>query len=370
MNDVLSIDRDAMTVRVQAGIRVHDLNTALDREDLALPILGSVSAQSVAGMISTGTHGSSLHHGNLASLVTALRLVTADGTVLELGPRDEYLPAARVGLGALGIITEVTLKVVPAFRLRETLVPTPWLKGRKALIATAREHEFSKVWWIPHADVLQVFTYERTDATETVGRFGQWLDRNVQNRIVFRGLLWCGRMVPSTVPTIHGLVRALNFRPRTRVGRSDRIFNVAMPPIHRETEWALPLERAAEALQILHDLVETAAHPINFIQELRFVKGDDAWMSPAYGRDTVQLGAYVGHGPAAEPFLEAFQAAMMELGGRPHWGKEMPTLSPPIVDRMWPMAPRWRAWARELDPHGQFTNPLLDQVIGHRPDAP
>jgi L-gulonolactone oxidase len=366
MQRVLEIDRAAATVRVQAGIRLSQLNDALEREGWAIPILGSVSAQSVAGVTATGTHGSSTRYGNLATLITAMRIVTADGSILQLDASDPRLDAARVSLGAFGVVTEITLRIVPAFRLRETLTLLPWQEGLAQLDALAHAHEFFKVWWLPHTDQLACFACDRTEDSRDLGTVGPWLDDKVVNRWVFPGLLALTRAAPATIPAINAIVRRANLSPRTRVGRSAEIFNLAMPPRHRETEWAMASEHAAEAMRRMKAVISDGDLRVCFIQELRWVKGDDAWLSPASGRDTIQLGAYSGYGRDAERFMRGFGERVQPLGARPHWGKEMPPLSPERVDGWYEHAPRWRSLVHELDPRGTFSNARMDQIVGVR----
>ncbi|MCA9682429.1 MAG: FAD-binding protein, partial [Myxococcales bacterium] len=162
MQELLAVDLEAGRVRVQAGVRLHRLVELLAAQGLALAIVGSVLEQSIAGVMATGTHGSSLVHGNIPSHVVGLRMVTAGGEILELGEGDPRLRGARVGLGALGVITEVRVRVEPLFRLRETTQILSFDEAVASVDAIARSAEYVKLWWLPHTDAVMVFRCERT----------------------------------------------------------------------------------------------------------------------------------------------------------------------------------------------------------------
>ncbi len=362
LQQVLEIDRDRLQVRVQAGIRLERLNSALAAEGLALPIIGSVVAQSIAGVMSTGTHGSSLVHGNIPSAIVAMRLVTGRGEMLVLDEGHALLPAARVGLGALGVITEVTLSVQPAFTLCETTETIDFDDAVAHMQTIARSAEYVKLWWLPHTDAVIVFRAERTLETGRVSPVARWIDEHIINKVVFRCVLLLGRWIPGLIAPLNRLVARTYLKPRRVVGRSDKVLSLAMPPQHREMEYAIPLGRAGEALRRTRELIETHGLWVNFITEVRFVRGDDGWMSPATGRDTCQLGAYMAEAPGVERYFELFQAAMKTLDGRPHWGKEFHTSTAELA-AAYPDFERFRTLARQLDPDGVFQNRFVARLF-------
>jgi FAD/FMN-containing dehydrogenase len=360
-------------VTVRAGTRLRDLNTALAQRGLALPILGSIAQQSVAGAVATGTHGSSLVHGNLASLVTAVRLVDGHGQVVEIGPGesagDERLDGVRVHLGALGALTELTLRVEPAFALTQTVETVPVGEVGARLEEIGRSAEYVKVWWVPHTPDALVFRYQRTagrSAERTAGPGSQLpvAERWVDQRVVHPGVLpllfrWQNRR-SGGVPRMNGVVaRTLVKGPRT--GPSPLMFSTPDPARHDETEAAVPLAQAAAAFDALVALFDGDLRA-NFIAELRYVRGDRNWLSPAYGGDVVQLGAYTALRPHRDRYFEAFWDAM-PAGARPHWGKAFGQSATELA----PLYPRWDAFARlrdELDPDRVFGSPFLERILG------
>lgn len=351
--------------RVRGGTRLRDLNRELAGGGEALPILGSISQQSLAGAIATATHGSSLAHGNLSSLVLGARVITGDGSLLELGPGDERLDGVRVHLGALGAITELTVRTEPCFRLAETPERLPVAEVGARVEEIGNSAEYVKLWWVPHTPTALVLRYERT-AEPITRRPSPATERVIENWLVHRGLIpaWFAwhRRHPDGVPRFNAFIdRTLG--TRRRVGPSDLMFNTPDPPIHYETEAAVPLAAGGEAFERTVELIDRIAVPVNFILELRYVKGDEAWMSPAHGGDVVQLGAYTALPAYRRAYFDAFWAEMRALGARPHWGKEMEHAAAEIRE-LYPQADRFTALRDEVDPERVFANRFLDRVLG------
>lgn len=353
---------------VRAGTRLKDLNVALAGHGLAMPILGSIAEQSVAGAIATGTHGSSLEHGNLASLVESMRLVTAAGETLELSGNDPRLDATRVHLGAFGIVTEVTLRVTPAFSLTQTMERLPVGEVGPHLAVIGRSAEYVKVWWLPHTPEALVIRYERGPADGSrrsrgsLPRAERWFDERVVHRVLLPRIYARQERRPHEVPRVNRLMGRTLVKGR-RTGPSTLLFSTPMPAKHFETEAALPLAEAGRAWDALRTLIDEQGHHVNFIMELRYVKGDDGWLSPAHGGDVVQLGAYTGLARERDAFFGAFWEAMRPLGARPHWGKMLDQTAAELA----PMYPRFGdflALREELDPDRMFTNAFLTRVLG------
>jgi FAD/FMN-containing dehydrogenase len=312
-------------VRVRAGTRLRNLNAALSRSGEALPIFGSIAQQSVAGAVATGTHGSSLVHGNISSLVLAARAVIGDGSVIEIDENDERLDAIRVHLGALGAITELTLRAVPAFALAETVEQIPVEQVGARVAEIGHSAEYVKVWWVPHTPMALVFRYERTTEPMT-RRPSPGTERFIENWIVHRAVLppwtaWCRRR-PDSVPFANAVIGRTLVKKR-RVGPSTLMLTTPDPALHYETEAALPLTAGGEAFERTVNLIDRVGVRVNHLVELRYVKGDQGWMSPACGADSVQLGAYTALPAQRRSYFDAFWREMRALGARPHWGKEM-----------------------------------------------
>lgn len=365
MRRVLALDERTGRVRVQAGIRLRELVAALARRGWGLPILGSTTAQSLAGAISTATHGSSLRHGNLATLVQAMRLVSGGGEVLHLDESDERLAGVKVGLGALGIITELTLRCEPLATLEETAERVPIDRAIGELEALAASAEYVKIWWLPPLPYANVYRCARADRAPPAARpLARWVDEAVINRIVFTALLRVGRRFPQATAAINRAVGATYLRPRRRLGRYDDILPVALPPRHREMEYAVGMDRAADALGRIRDLIRARRLRINFVVEVRFVRGDDIWMSPAYGRDSCFIGTYMADSPDLPAYFAGVERIMRDLGDRPHWGKEHGATTEE-VRTLFPMAPRFLALREALDRGASSATRTCGACWGH-----
>lgn len=360
------VDRDRSLVTVGAGMRLRDLSAALAAQGLSLPIVGSIQSQSVAGAIATGTHGSSLVHGNLSSLVSGLHLVTGRGEVLHVDAADERLDAARVHLGALGVVTQVTVPVRPARLLQQTVAHVPVAEVAAALPDIARSAEYVKVWWLPHAPTAQVVSYSDTDRPATrrpSAATVRWVDERVMHRFLFPALVGLQNRRPAvTTPFNTWLSRRYLGRP-VQVGADALMLNTPMPLRHREAEAALPLDAAPDALTEVLSLFRGGRPAVTFPLEIRFVRGDRGWLSPAYGVDTCQIGAYAVEGPDCSSYLQGFWAVMREHNARPHWGKEMDHGADDLR-ALYPRFDDFRALRDELDPDRVFGGAFHARVLG------
>ena len=364
LDEIVELDRQAQTVTVQAGLRLGDLVTWLLDRGYALANLGSIGEQSVAGVISTGTHGTGLATGNLSTMVRSLTLV--DGRGIERTITRESAPelfdAARVGLGALGVITRVTLDCVPSFRLRERRWQLTFDQMIDQMDELVDLHEHIKFWWLPHTDRVQVFTADRTDHSPTPPGLTERLDESGLLTPIFERVLELGAALPQLIPPLNRLVAAVYFNPEDRVAESHEVFNLPMPPKHREAEYGFPLESAQQALERLRYRIQSEGHRVNFITEVRFVAADDLWLSPSYRRDSCQIGAYVGSTPGWRNYFEAFDEIAADFAARPHWGKTFFAGG----DRLREVFPRFddfNALRRRLDPDGVFTNDFVERIF-------
>lgn len=377
---VIAVDYERRQITVEAGMRLHELNEIVASHGLGLSSLGSISAQSVAGVISTGTHGSGIRFGNLSTFVVGLRLVTASGEAIDIHGDHELLSAARVSLGCLGVITRVTLQLEPAFRLEEQILPLRFDDALDQLDELLETNEHCKLWWVPHTDWIRVCTLNRTAKPPTgpgkrvaqmerVARFlggdvdvSQVTDEFLNDRL-YPLLLDVSRVAPRLTPRINELIRQALVIRSTRVGRSDKLFNLTMPPVHREMEYGIPRDCARAALVELRELIAREGLFVNFIVEARFTAADDIMISGAYGRQSCQLGAYIGECGSRARYFEAFEAMCLGMDGRPHWGKEFAADSG-TLRRVNPRLAEFDQLRRRMDPDGRFTNAFTRRVFG------
>jgi L-gulonolactone oxidase len=365
LTSVLDVDRSSGLVRVQGGITIRELNRRLAEHGLALENLGDIDVQSIAGAISTATHGTGARLRNISAQVAELTLVLADGSTLCCAEEidAEVFRAARVGLGALGVIAEVTLRCVPAFTLRGVDAPAPLPDTLARFEELALGNDHFEFFVFPHADTALTRINNRTDQPPRPrGRVSAYANDVLLTNHAFELLCRAGRRFPRRIPQLNRLVTRLA-GARTRVDRSDRIF--ASPRLVRftEMEYALPRAATPEAVNRIMALVPSCNFAVPFPIEVRTVAPDDALLSTAAGRDSGFVAVHMYRGMAWEPYFRAVEAIMDELGGRPHWGKRHFQTAATLRPR-YPDWDRFQAVRARLDPEGRFANAWTDRVLG------
>jgi L-gulonolactone oxidase len=371
MGRLLSVDRERMEARVQGGIRLHQLLEALASLGLTMVNVGSVSEQSLAGAIATGTHGTGIGFGNLATQVVRLTLVTPAGDVLDLSrdPSESaetqaLFRAASIHLGALGVVTEMTVRVTGAHRLRETTRTVPFERFLEELPERVAACERVKYWWFPFTDRVKEFVYERTGDPPNRGRgLGHRLERSLPVTAVFNGIAALGRSRPSWVPSINRRVMRL-LPDGQRVDRSDRLLVIAMPPRHSESEFSVEVKDAAAAMAALRERVCSDRLPVNLPIEVRFVAADDLLLSPNRGRASCHFTLCIhATRERRDAYFGAAASILLGFGGRPHWGKTF-DVEPSDLQRAFPGLVEFRRIRAGLDPHQTLRNHYVERVLG------
>jgi L-gulono-1,4-lactone dehydrogenase len=365
MNRVLDVDRGSGLVRVQAGITINELSRQLAGHGLAMENLGDIDVQSIAGAVSTATHGTGARLGNISSQVAALRLVLADGSTLDCsedGDAEAYR-AARVSLGSLGAIAELTLRCVPAFTLHGVDRPMPLAGVLERFEELAEENDHFEFFVFPHADTALTRTNNRTSKPPAPrSRASAYLNDIVLTNHAFGAFCALGKRMPSRIPQINRLVTRVAGGAE-RVDRSYEIF--ASPRLVRftEMEYALPREHTALAVRRVMEMIERRGFAVPFPIEVRTVAADDALISTAAARDSGFVAVHMYRGMEWEPYFRAVEEIMDELDGRPHWGKRHFQTAATLRGR-YPDWDRFLAVRDRLDPHGRFANEFTDRVLG------
>jgi FAD-linked oxidoreductase len=362
---VLDVDRSSGLVRVQAGITIAQLGEQLARHGLAMENLGDIDAQSIAGAISTATHGTGARLRNIPSQVEQLTLVLADGKTLVCSAEHdpELLRAARVGLGALGVVAEVTLRCVPAFTLRGIDAPAPLQETLERFEELALDNEHFELYVFPHATTALTRTNNRTEEPPRPrGRGKAYANDVLLTNRTFELFCGLGRLMPSRIPQINRIVTRLAGASK-RIDRSDRIFSSPRLVRFTEMEYALPREHTTEAVRRVLEEVTRRGFAVPFPIEVRTVAADDALLSTAAGRDSGYVAVHMYRGMQWRPYFEAVEQIMDSLGGRPHWGKRHFQTAATLRDR-YPEWDRFQAIRAYLDPGGRFANAWTDRVLG------
>jgi L-gulono-1,4-lactone dehydrogenase len=366
MNRLLEIDPGSGLVKVEAGITIRALNSHLAEHGLALENLGDIDSQTIAGAISTATHGTGAKLPNISAQVAALELVLADGTLLACGESDadsETFRAARVGLGALGAIATVTLRCVPAFVLEGIDAPAPLedvLARFEELVAANEHFEF---YVFPHCRTALTRVNNRTDsAPRPRSRPRAYMEDVLLVNRAFGAFCRLGRRFPRYIPKINRLVTRLAGASR-RTDRSDRIFTSPRLVRFTEMEYALPRAHTTRALRRVLELIEEESFAVPFPIEVRTVAADDALLSTASARDSGYIAVHMFEGMEWEPYFRAVESSLSELEGRPHWGKRHFRAAADLRPR-YPEWDRFQAVRARLDPEGRFQNAYTRRVLG------
>jgi L-gulono-1,4-lactone dehydrogenase len=361
---VLFIDRERARATVQAGIRLVALNEALAARGLALENLGDIAYQSIAGAISTSTHGTGANFGGLATQVVGLDLICADGSVVSCSAEEEpeIFHAARIGLGALGVLSTVTLQCVPGYNLRAVEEPMRVDHVLEHLDQYVGENDHFEFYWVPHTGWALTKRNNRTnEEAGGRGRFGEFRDRVLLENLAFGATARVGRLRPAWIPR---LARILPSTGRTEyVERSYRVFASPRYVHFYEMEYSIPREHAVTAVSQLIDFVKASGLRISFPVEVRFTAADDIPLSTATGRESAYIAVHVYRGMPYEQYFRGVEAIMDKLAGRPHWGK----LHYQSAATLAPKYPQWKQWQiirRQLDPDGRFANAYTERVLG------
>jgi FAD-linked oxidoreductase len=364
-DQVLEVDVERRLVTVEAGISIFKLADELARHGLAFANLGDIGYQAIAGAISTATHGTGALLGNLATQVAGLRLVLADGSTLDLSPDSdaETFKAAQVSLGALGVISTVTLQCVPAFTLHAVEAPgrlEEVLEGFDQLVGS---NEYFEFYWFPHTDRCITKTNNRTDApAKPKGRLRAWAEDIFIANTIFGMVARLGRSRPSMIPRLAKTVGAAIGRSEY-TDRSDHVFTSPRLVRFAEMEYAIPRSDAPAAVREVRRVIEERGFRISFPLECRVVAPDDIFLSPSHGRETTYIAVHVFQGMEHEPYFRAVEEVMRSFGGRPHWGK-IHFQTHQTLRELYPAWGRFAAVRSRLDPHGRFANAYVDRVLG------
>ena len=367
LQGLVSVDEQSGRATLLAGTRLHRIPGLLAPYGLAMENLGDIDRQSISGAISTGTHGTGSRFRGIAAQVVGVTLITAAGEFLHVDEtrNAELLPAVALGLGALGVLVEVTLQCVPAFVMHAVDAPAPLdvvLESLHERVAAADHFEF---YWFPHTDVALTKTTQRLPESAVrhpLPPVGKWIDETLLSNGVYRVVCAAGTVAPAITRPFNRLaVRLTGDREYTDL--SHRVLTQTRTVRFREMEYALPQDRVVPAFREVKALVEKRGWRIEFPVEVRFAAADDRWLSTAYERDSAYIAVhrYWRHDPSE--YFEAVERIMLAHGGRPHWGK-LHTLDAERLRERHPRFDDFVALRDRMDPERRFSNRYLERVLG------
>jgi L-gulono-1,4-lactone dehydrogenase len=355
-------------VTVQSGITLHQLNAELDRIGLALANMGDIAYQSIAGAISTGTHGTGRTLGGIAAQVIGMRLIDGSGQVHDCridGPNHEIATMARVGLGALGVISEVTLQCVPAFALNAITEPAKVEKLLDRLPELCSENDHFEFFWVPHTKWALTKRNNRTDEPlRPRSKVSAYTNDYLLENFAFGAICALGKRVPSLIPK---LATALPSSGRVEfVDKSYEVF--ASPRLVKflEQEYSIPAAALPDALREIMAMVDHDGFKISFPVEVRFTPADDVALSTSSGRASAYIAVHMTKGSPHEAYFAAVERIVSRYEGRPHWGK-LHTRTAEDLEKVYPRWAEFQELRSRLDPQGVFANDYLDRVLGRVP---
>jgi FAD-linked oxidoreductase len=364
---IVAADLESGQVTVRSGTTIRELNAALGTLGLALANLGDIDAQTVAGAISTGTHGTGAGLGGIATQVAGLELVLADGSVVDCsaGQRPDLFAAARVSVGALGVLSSVTLQCVPSFTLAADERPMPVADVLARFDEFAAGNDHFEFYWFPYGKNALVKRNNRVHGDGHAGPMARWrrfLEYEVMENAAFGALCRAGRAVPAMIKPLNRLAAA-TLSKRGYSAPSHQVFVTPRRVRFVESEYAVPRESLLDVLAELRAGVPRLADPVMFPVEVRVAAADDIWLSTAYGRDSAYVAIHQYTGLPYQEYFRLFESIATAAGGRPHWGK-MHTRDAGYLGGAYPRFADFLRLRDEADPARLFANPYLQQVFG------
>jgi len=376
LTSIRSVDLAAGTVTVEAGCPLHVLNAHLLGRGLSLANMGDIQVQTVAGATQTGTHGTGRAVGGIAAQIAGLELALADGRIVRCsadspgggvtgrdGSPVNLFDAARVGLGALGIVTAITFRVVPAFLLEAREEPMSWSHVISHLDELTTDNEHFEFYWFPNSEGCLTKRNNRAEGpARPLPRWRYLLDDEFLSNSVFGATCRLGRAFPALIPSVNSVAaRALG--SRTYTDAAYRVFTSPRRVRFKEQEYAIPRAALSDVLGEVRALFQRRDWRISFPIEVRVSPPDDVWLSTAYDRDSAYVAIHVFHTAPHEQYFTDVEAVMASVGGRPHWGK-MHTRDAHYLAASYPRMRDFLALRDVVDPDRRFGNDYLSQVLG------
>jgi L-gulonolactone oxidase len=367
-NKVLDVDRDAGTITAQAGITILELSDALAHFGLAMENMGDVGYQTISGAISTATHGTGERFRNISSQVAAVTLVLGNGDVVRCSPDQdaEAFKAAQVGLGALGVLSTVTLRCVPAYNIHSMQEPRRIDEVLEQFDDLCAKNDHFEFFWFPHTEWAQAITNTRTQEPPPEKQrrtgIGAYVNDILLENHAFGMIQRAAQVRREWIPGL-AAITARTMSRKEMTDRSDRIFANTRLVRFAEMEYAVPRAQLLDAVRHIRAMIARKNLLISFPVEVRTVAPDDIPLSPACGRDTGYIAVHVYHRFEYEPYFREVEAIMNAHEGRPHWGK-LHFQTADTLRQRYPLWDQFISVRDRLDPDRVFGNAYLERVLG------
>jgi len=363
MQGIAEVDEGKSVADVWAGTKLFTLGETMLSLGWGQENLGDTNKQSIAGAVSTGTHGTGVTFGNVATQVVGITVVTASGEVLECSETEnsDIFKAMQISLGSLGIIVRMKLRVVPAWTMHFESRKVSFAECMNQMEQWKKEHRHFEFFIFPYSDQVQVKFMNQTNAEATKSSW--WT--NVNKLVVENGVFWVMSEACRLIPKLSRSVSRLSAKAVpliTETGPSNRLFATPRLVKFSEMEYNIPAEHMQAALEEAQTAIEKNRYAVHFPLECRFARGDDIWLSPAYGRDSAYIAVHMYKGMPYKQYFEDLEQIFLRYGGRPHWGK-LHTLKAAQLAELYPKWDDFQRLRAELDPNGMFLNDYLRKVF-------
>lgn len=342
MQGVVNIDQARKRVAVKAGTTINQLGKVLKSSGLSLINQGDIDSQALAGALTTGTHGTGATLGNMASQIVGMRLIEPDGSILVVDETTpDLLDAARVSVGMLGVISEITLQAMDSYNLHEKLWRCSFDEMIEQHDELAAQHRHFGFFWCPVPESRHCYCLPDTASVSTTDKTSDVCEMKVID-------------ITDRPPMEQGF---------EKIAYSSEIYPIEYVPNFHELEYAVPVAHGKDAVKAVRKLMlekhPTCIYPI----EYRFTAGDSGWISPFFEQDSITLSVSGEPGTDYWEYLRDVDTILRQYGSRPHWGK-LHFLGAEDVTALYPRGGDFRALRAKVDPEGRFLNDHLRQLFG------
>lgn len=358
------VDHERKQATVRAGTKLHMVNELLAKEGLALENMGDINIQSLAGALSTGTHGTGIGFGNLSTQIVGMKWINGLGEVVVCSESEnkDWLSAARVSLGVLGVITEITLRCVPAYRLELRIGKEKIdsiFENLDEILKTTRNFEF---YWFLNTSWTMTKHLNVTDKPAETAGWKDYLQEKLLENHIFKLLCDTSVWIPSTSCRLNRIAAA-TIDDYRKVDHSFNVFSTSRLVRFNEMEYNVPLEAYQEVKKEIMQWVNRNIRNVVFPMENRFVKGDDIWLSPAYQRDSAYIAVHMYHKKSYQDYFSGIEDIFRAYDGRPHWGK-IHTLEANELRDCYDHFDQFNQLRTQMDPEGVFLSPYMKSILG------
>lgn len=364
MQGLDDFDEQGLTASIKAGTRLYNLGDLLHVKGLAMENLGDINQQSLAGAVGTGTHGTGIRFGNIPSQALELRMVKADGTIVTCSEEEnaDLFRAAKVSLGSLGVMSSIMLRVKKPYKLEYRSSKARFEDTLPRLEEYKTKNRNFEFYWFPYSETVQLKESNETELPVKDPGFGGWFNDLFMENGVFWVLSKQSRYLPFLAPTV-SRISAWGVSASKKVNWSHKVYATPRLVRFNEMEYNLPAEAMVPALRAVKKEIEKERFRVHFPLECRWSKGDEAWLSPAHGRDSAYIAVHMYKGMPHEAYFKAMERIFLDHGGRPHWGK-MHFLSAKELSGLYPKWNDFLAMREQMDPGGMFLNTHLRKLFG------